>query len=55
MKWFRMLLAVVLLSSIGACSNVTAPKYPQDKEDPDEQKDPDSQGFHLAGEVTFWV
>ena len=55
MKWFRMLMAVVLLSSIGACSNPTNPPYPQDKENPDNPDDPDSQGYYLTGEVTFWI
>ncbi len=55
MKWYRMLLAVVLLTAVGACANPTAPRYPQEDEDPNTPDDPPSQGTLLAEGLTFWV
>jgi hypothetical protein len=48
MKRFRLLVASALVSLLlGACSNPTAPKYPQEKEDPNDPTPPPSQGLHF--------
>ena len=56
MRFVRLFFLVGLMAlAAGACSNPTAPRYPQEKEEPG-QEGPDSQGFDLSSlPATFLV
>ena len=58
MRRVRLLVALAMMGLlvVGACSNPTGPKYPQEKTEPGEPPPPDAQGFHLEVYTgTFFV